>query len=101
MGVRYTFVDFGAKNRLKNKRERTPASPGPTKRVSAGRLEAYSDTPRSSVAHPCVRRFGQFSRIGHILGGGGHFCGRVAQLATRQGLLDVAAQILALAWMSD
>ena len=36
--------------------------------------------------------FGQFTLIGHIPVGGGHFCGRVARLATSQGLLDVLAQ---------
>ena len=33
---------------------------------------------------------GQFTRIGHIPGGVGHFCGRVARLATRQGLLHLS-----------
>jgi hypothetical protein len=38
-------------------------------------------------------RFCQFTRIGHIPGGGGHFCGRVARLATSQGLLDLPSPI--------
>ena len=34
-----------------------------------------------------LSRDGQFTRIGHILGGGGHFCWRAARLHTRQRLL--------------
>ena len=35
-------------------------------------------------------RVGQFTQIGHILGGGGgHFCGRVARLATSQDLVHL------------
>jgi len=43
---------------------------------------------RGSIAwHDQGMGCSQFTRIGHVLGGGGHFCGRVALLATRQGFL--------------
>ena len=39
-----------------------------------------------SLDHVCI----EFTRIDHVPGGGGgHFCGRVAQLPARQGLLDI------------
>ena len=57
------------------------------------KLQTRNSHQRFRAASPpsrCLSRFGQFTRIGHIPGGGGHFCGRVARLATGQGLLHLS-----------
>jgi len=43
----------------------------------------------SACATPAMSDKGQFTRIGDIPGGGGHFCGRLARFATSQGLLHL------------
>ena len=57
----------------------------------AHRYIASGYEPQRYNAGGRFSRFRHSTRISHIPGGGGHFCRRVARLATKQGLLDVPA----------